>query len=108
MTDHYLRRIYLKLAGVVTLVVLLALAANAALTQHSFERALAPEVAKKALSVGASIRALVLKAHENGIAYNELYGVEQRFADVKTEVPEVAYLALTDAAALEQVKSLGE
>lgn len=96
MTDNYLRRIYLRLAGVVTLVVLLALAANAVLTQRSFERALAPEVAKKAMSVGASIRALVLKAHENGIAYDELYGVEQRFADVRSEVPEVSYMALTD------------
>ncbi|MCU7375093.1 hypothetical protein PEC18_30815, partial [Paucibacter sp. O1-1] len=97
MNATYLRRIYLKLAGVVTLVVLLALLANAALTQRTFEQALAPEVAKKAMSVGASIRALVLKAAENGIGFAELYGVEQRFADVKNEAPEVAYLALTDA-----------
>lgn len=96
MNDKYLRRIYLQLAGVVTLVVLLALGANAVLSQRTFETALAPEVAKKALSVGASIRALVLKACENGLAIDELYGVEQRFAAVKNEAAEVAYLALTN------------
>ncbi|MBK9360937.1 MAG: MFS transporter [Rubrivivax sp.] len=42
MKDQYLRSVYLRLAGVVMLAVVLALAANALLSHRSFERALAP------------------------------------------------------------------
>ena len=60
MNQSYLRRIYLRLAGVVMLIVMLALAANAFVSHRSFERALAPDMAKKVATVGASIRSLVL------------------------------------------------
>ena len=95
MNDNYLR-IYLRLAGVVTLVVMVALLANAFLSHRTFERALAPQLANKMASVGGSITALVAKAVENGVPYAELYGVNERFKEVKSEMPEVAYLALTD------------
>ena len=98
MSDHYLRRIYLCLAGVVTLVVMVALLANAFLSHRTFERALAPQLAHKMASVGGSIGALVLKAVESGVPFEELYGVGERFKEVKSEMPEVAYLALTDPA----------
>jgi MFS family permease len=92
----YLRGIYLRLAGVLTLVVLAALAANAMLSHRAFERALAPEMAKKIASVGASIRALVLTAVGNDIEFRALYGVDQRFDEIKSEAPEVSYIAITD------------
>ena len=92
----YLRGIYFRLAGVLTLVVLVALAANAMLSHRAFERTLAPEMAKKMSSVGASIRALVLTAVQNDMEFSGLYGVEQRFEDVKSEAPEVSYMAMTD------------
>jgi MFS family permease len=92
----YLRGIYLRLAGVLTLVVLVALAANAMLSHRAFERTLAPEMAKKMASVGASIRSLVLTAVQNDMEFTALYGVDQRFDDVKSEAPEVSYIALTD------------
>ncbi|MBI5719171.1 MAG: MFS transporter [Burkholderiales bacterium] len=97
MSDNYLRRIYLRLAGAVMLVVMAALLANAFLSHRTFERALAPQLGNKMASVGGSISALVLKAVENGVPYKELYGVNERFQEVKSEMPEVAYLALTDA-----------
>lgn len=96
MNGNYLRGVYLRLAGVVMLVVMVALLANAFLSHRTFERALAPQLANKMASVGGSITSLVLKAVENGVPYRELYGVNERFKDVKTEMPEVAYLALTD------------
>ncbi|MBL8345829.1 MAG: MFS transporter [Rubrivivax sp.] len=96
MSNHYLRRIYLRLAGAVTLVVMVALLANAYLSHRTFERALAPQLGSKMASVGGSISALVLKAVENGVPFSELYGVNERFQEVKSEMPEVAYLALTD------------
>jgi MFS family permease len=92
----YLRGIYLRLAGVVTLAVMLALALNAYLSQRTFERALAPEVAKKVVSVGASIRSLVVRAVESGVPFHELYGVTEGFDEVREEAPEVAYLAIAD------------
>jgi len=92
----YLRGVYLRLAGVVTLAVMMALALNAYLSQRTFERALAPEVAKKVISVGGSIRSLVLRAVESGVPFEELYGVTEGFEEVHDEAPEVAYLAITD------------
>lgn len=104
MNNGYLRGVYLRLAGVLTLVVLLALLASAALSHRAFEAALAPEMAKKVTSAAASVRALVVRAHESGVGFAELVGVEQRFDGVRKEMPEVSYVALTDTqgAALHQ------
>ena len=97
MNHSYLRNIYLRLAGVVMVVVVLALAASSYLSQRAFERALSPVMAKKVATVGASVRSLVLKAVEHKIGFRELYGVEQKFDDVIKEIPEVTYMAMTDA-----------
>jgi MFS family permease len=96
MNNQVLRGIYLRLAGAVTLVVMLALGVNAFLSQQSFERALAPQMAAKVASVGVSIRALVQRAMDSGIGFQELYGVTERFQEIKEEAPEIAYFALTD------------
>ncbi len=96
MNQSYLRGVYLRLAGVVTLVIMLTLAMNAALSHRTFERALAPQMAAKVASVGASLRALVLRAVDNGIAFDQLYGVTDRFTEIKDEVPEISYISITD------------
>lgn len=96
MNGNYLRKIYLQLAGAVTLVVLLALGANAVFTHHAFEQSLAPQMARKVASVGSSIRALVVRGVENDLAFESLFGVEERFDEVKEELPEVSFVALTD------------
>jgi len=96
MNVSYLRGIYLRLAGAVTLVVMMALAANALISHRVFETALAPQLAAKVAAVGSSIRGLVLRAVANGIAFQDLYGVEARFIEIKDEAPEVAYIAITD------------
>ncbi len=97
MNAAYLRGIYWRLAGVVMLVVVLALTVNAYMSHGTFERALAPQMANKVASVGASIRGLVLKAVENGVAFEELYGVTERFKELRHEMPEVSTVAITDA-----------
>jgi hypothetical protein len=96
MSQSYLRSIYLRLAGVVMLVVMLALAASAYLSHRAFEAALAPEMAKKVASGGASARSLVLKAMEHHISFREIYGIEQTFDELKRSIPDVAYVAVTD------------
>ncbi len=96
MSQSYLRSIYLRLAGVVMLIVMLALAASAFLSHRAFEDALAPEMAKKVASGGASARSLVLKAMENHIAFREIYGIEQTFDELKRSIPDIAYVAVTD------------
>jgi predicted MFS family arabinose efflux permease len=96
VSQLYLRSIYLRLAGVVMLVVVLALAASASLSHRAFEAALAPEMAKKVASGGASARSLVLKAMENNIAFREIYGIEQTFDELKRSIPDIAYVAVTD------------
>lgn len=97
MKDKYLRSVYLRLAGVVMLAVVLALAANAMLSHRSFERALAPEMAKKVAMVGNSVRVLLLKAVENGIDFHDLHGVDERFAEIDAEIPEITYFSVADA-----------
>ena len=97
MTQAFLRNIYLRLAGVLMVVVLLALAATAYLSHRAFERALAPEMAKKVASGGSSARALVLRAMEHQIDFREIYGIEQTFDELKGSIPDIAYVAVTDA-----------
>ena len=97
MIDRYLRSIYIRLAGVIVLVVAAALLATAALSHRAFERALAPEMATKVAVVGATVRSLMFKAEENGIDFHELYGIEQVIDDVRKVTPEIASFAVTDA-----------
>jgi MFS family permease len=94
--QSYLRGIYLRLAGVVMLAVALALGAMSYLSHRTFEQALAPEMAKKIATVGASTRALVLRAVEQGIDFRQLYGIEQKFDEVKADIREISYFAITD------------
>jgi MFS family permease len=94
--NGYLRGVYLRLAGVVTLVVMLALCANAFLSHRIFETALAPQLAAKVASAGASLSALVLRAVENGVPFEALHGVGERFKELRSEMPEVDYQAITD------------
>ena len=108
MNGSYLRSIYLRLAGVVTLVVMLALLANAYVSHRIFEHALAPQIASKVSSVGASIRALVYKAVENGMAFDELYGVTERFAEIKREAPEISYIGIANRSGKVLYRSIEE
>lgn len=96
MKSTYLRGVYWQLTGVVMLAVVIALAVNSYFSQLAFERALVPEMEKKAATVGASVRTLILKAAENRIALRELYGVEEKFDEVKSENPDFSFMALTD------------
>ena len=96
MNQSYLRGIYLRLTGVLMLIVMLALAAGGYLSHIGFERALVPEMAKQVVSGGASARNLVLKAMEHNVRFRELYGVEQTFDELKGAIPDIAYVAVTD------------
>lgn len=96
MNAAYLRGIYLRLAGVVTLVVFAALLVNAYLSQRAFETALAPQMAAKVASVGASMRALVSKAVDSGVDFDQLFGVTASFDEIKGDSPEITSFALTD------------
>lgn len=92
----YLRRIYWRLAGVIMLAVAAAMVVVSVASHRAFGRELVPESAQTAITVSTSVRALLLKAHEYGIPLAGLYGVDQAFADVFSENPEFAYLAITD------------
>lgn len=96
MSELYLRRIYWRLTGVVMIAVIGALLVNSFFSHRSFEQALVPEMARKAATVGASVRGLVLKAIDNGIEFRNLFGVEQTLDEVRDENPDFAYLAITD------------
>lgn len=98
MTHSYLRAIYLRLAGVLMLVIMLALGASAYFSHHVFERTLAPEMAGKVAAGGASTRAVLLRAIEHSVAFTAIYGIEQTFDELKATIPDVAYAAVTDAA----------
>lgn len=96
MNRSYLRSIYLRLAGAMIVVVALGLAASAYFSQKTFERALAPDMAKKVAVAAASTRALIIEALEHSITVSEIYGIEQTFDDLKATVPDIAYAALTN------------
>lgn len=88
---------YWRLTGIILLFVILALFANSYVSNDTFGRALVPEMAKKAATVGVSVRSLMLKAVNQDLAFNEIYGVEQTFHEVLTDNPDFGYMAATDA-----------
>ena len=96
LEKNYLWRIYWRLAGVIMLCVVLALAVVSYFSHRVFDRELVPEVEQKAATVAASVRALVLKATGYGVQFDKLYGVEQTFGEVFEENPEFSYAAITD------------
>jgi MFS family permease len=96
LEKNYLWRIYWRLAGVIMVCVVVALAVVSYYSHSVFDRELVPETEQKAATVGASVRALLLKATGYGIDFGQLYGVEQTFADVFEENPEFAYMAVTN------------
>jgi hypothetical protein len=96
LEKNYLWRVYWRLAGVIMLCVVLALAVVSYFSHNVFERQLIPETEQKAATVAASVRALVLKAIASGVPFDQLYGVEQTFGEVFEENPEFKYAALTD------------
>ena len=96
LEKNYLWRIYWRLAGVIMVCVVVALAVVSYASHRVFDRELVPETEQKAATVGASVRALVLKATSYNIDFAQLYGVEQTFAEVFEENPEFAYMAITN------------
>jgi MFS family permease len=96
MNSAYLKRIYWQLTGLTMAAMIIALAAISAIAHGEFEDQLVPEMAKKATTVGASVRALVQKATGYGVDYRALYGVEGTFEEVRSENPEFGYMAMTD------------
>lgn len=96
MTQSYLRKIYLRLAGVVMLVVVGALLASSVLSHRTLEHALTPHIATKAATTGALLRSLILKAVGYGIDFQNMYGATQKFDEILADIPEVNYIALTD------------
>jgi MFS family permease len=93
---NYLGRVYWRLAGVIMLSVVAALAVVSFYSHRVFERELVPETEQKAATVAASVRALVLKATSYGVPFDQLYGVEQTFREVIEDNKEFDFAAVTD------------
>jgi MFS family permease len=96
LEKNYLWRVYWRLAGVIMLCVVIALAVVSYYSHRVFDEQLVPETQHKAATVAASVRALMLKATGYGVQFNQLYGVEQTFGEVFEENPEFSYAAVTD------------
>jgi sensor histidine kinase regulating citrate/malate metabolism len=96
LEKNYLWRVYWRLAGVIMLCVVAGLAVVSYYSHAVFERELIPETEQKAATVASSVRALVLRATASGVPFNQLYGVEQTFAEMFEENTEFKYAALTD------------
>jgi MFS family permease len=96
LEKNYLWQIYWRLAGVIMVCVVIALAGVSYFTHRVFERELVPETERKAATEGASVRALVLKASSYGVAFDSLYGVDKTFEEIFTENPEFSFAGITN------------
>jgi len=97
MEQTYLRRIYWQLTGAIMAVMLAALGAISWFSHQAFERELVPEMALKAATIGASVRALVNKAMDHGIRFEDIYGAEQALKESDDDNDDISYLAITAA-----------
>ena len=105
MDAKYLQRIYWRISGVIMLLVVITLGINSWLSHQTFEAELVPEAARKAVTVGTTVRKLILKAVESGIDYRALYGVDTAFEEVFADNPEFTSMAATDAQGIILYKS---
>src|SRR5690349_19987297 len=96
LEKNYVWWVYWRLAGVIMVCVVIALAVVSYFSHRVFDREIVPETEQKAATVAASVRALVLKAVGYGIDFSDLYGVEQTFSEVFEENPEFAYMTITN------------
>lgn len=64
---------------------------------HAFEGAFTPALAQKAEAVGDSLGSLVTKITGYGVPLDELRGMENVFAAVLRDNPDIGYLAIRDA-----------
>jgi MFS family permease len=96
LEKNYLWRVYWRLAGVIMLCVVMALAVVSYFSQRVFEAELVPETQQKAATIASSVRALVLKATGYGVPFASLYGVDHTLREVIDENPEFSFAALTD------------
>ena len=97
LEKNYLWSIYWRLAGVIMVCVVLALAAVSYFSHRVFERELVPETEQKAATIANSVRSLVLKATSHGVPFDQLFGVEQTFKGIIEDNKEFDYAAITDA-----------
>jgi predicted MFS family arabinose efflux permease len=94
----YLRLLTLRLAAVLLLVLLAALAGSSWFALKAFERELVPEIENKAVTLGSALAGLIGRAASYDMQLGELVGVDALFLEVQRDNPEVGLLAITDPA----------
>lgn len=80
-------------------VLVLTTAGLGMLTAGQFNRLLAPELERRATLIGEIVDGDLERALGYGIPLEGLYGVQEYFADVLADFPEVRYVVLADTAA---------
>ena len=88
------RRLSWIASGAMALGILLAITACAAVAYVAFERELRPETLRMAESVGRSIDALVAKTVRWQVPLEKVPGVEDLFAQIQKENPQLAWIAM--------------
>ncbi len=97
MDAKYLKRIYWRITGAVMVIIALGLLASSYFAGQAFEREVIPEIGKKAVTVGASLRNLVERAMvDYKLGFESLYGVDEALTQVVSENAEFASIALAD------------
>ncbi|MBV8500549.1 MAG: MFS transporter [Paucibacter sp.] len=86
-------------ALVILLAVMVGMLLASWATHEAFQAGLRPALQAKARVVGTSVGELVGKALDHGLGLTELVGVRAHLQELRQEHPELAYLALRDAAA---------
>ena len=97
MDAKYLKRIYWRITGAVMVIIALGLLISSYFAGQAFEREVIPEIGKKAVTVGASLRNLVERAMvDYKLSFDSLYGVDEALTQVVSENAEFASIALAD------------
>ncbi|MGB0128008.1 MAG: hypothetical protein WBP72_10245, partial [Rhodocyclaceae bacterium] len=87
-----------RLTAAILIATVIGLAGVFFQTYRTFDAGLEPQLARKAGVVGVSVAKLVGKALDYGIGFGEMVGVEAHLKELLRQHPELAHVAVRDAA----------
>lgn len=96
MDADYIRKLNIRLVGIVTLALVLVLSVIMVVSLQLAEKYVVPELQAKALTQGHALTTLIGQPLSYNIGVSELVGIDDLFKEVIKDNPEIGFLAISD------------
>ena len=87
----------LKIYSIFILFIALSFVAISYFALENYSDDIAQSIDRKSMTVGNSIKQILLKALDAGVPFDALRGMDRYFAEITRENEEISYLVITDS-----------